>query len=249
MRPRRCPRRSSPSGPTCSSAAGCRRARRCWSTAARAASAPRPSRWRGPAAPACCHRGLAREVRGLRAPGRRARHPLPRGGLRGRGHGAHGGRAAWTSCSTWWAATTSPRNLDVPGPRGPAGADRVPAAAQGRARPAADHAEAADHHRLHPAAAQLEEKGAIARALREHVWPLLEHGRVRPVIHATLPAGQAAEAHRLMESDAHIGKIVLVVGECRNPTATVNNAPRSAGLWPASATVTTPFQSPTPFYP
>jgi putative PIG3 family NAD(P)H quinone oxidoreductase len=54
------------------------------------------------------------------------------------------------------------------------------------------------------------EKGAIARALRERVWPLLEAGTVRPLIHATFPLGAAAEAHRLMESSAHIGKIVLL---------------------------------------
>lgn len=52
-------------------------------------------------------------------------------------------------------------------------------------------------------------KGAIARALREHVWPLLEAGRVRPVIHSRFAAAQAVEAHRLMESNQHIGKIVL----------------------------------------
>ena len=58
----------------------------------------------------------------------------------------------------------------------------------------------------------VEQKGAIARALRERVWPLLESGQVRPVIHATFPLGEAAAAHRLMESGAHIGKIVLVTG-------------------------------------
>jgi putative PIG3 family NAD(P)H quinone oxidoreductase len=57
----------------------------------------------------------------------------------------------------------------------------------------------------------VEEKGALARALREHVWPLIEDGRVRPVIHATFPLEQAADAHRLMESSAHIGKLVLTV--------------------------------------
>lgn len=56
----------------------------------------------------------------------------------------------------------------------------------------------------------VEEKGAIARALREHVWPLIEQGRVRPVIHATFPLDRAGDAHRLMESGEHIGKIVLV---------------------------------------
>ena len=52
-------------------------------------------------------------------------------------------------------------------------------------------------------------KGAIARALREHVWPLFASGAVQPVIHATFAAADAAKAHALMESNRHIGKIVL----------------------------------------
>ena len=55
------------------------------------------------------------------------------------------------------------------------------------------------------------DKGAIARALRVRVWPLVESGAVKPVVHATFPLRQAAEAHRLMESSAHIGKIVLTI--------------------------------------
>lgn len=54
-------------------------------------------------------------------------------------------------------------------------------------------------------------KAAIARALEEKVWPLLEAGRVKPVIHRTFPLAAAAEAHALMESSAHVGKIVLTV--------------------------------------
>ena len=54
------------------------------------------------------------------------------------------------------------------------------------------------------------EKGAIAAALRRHVWPLLESGAVLPVIHATFPLRDAAAAHRMLESGAHIGKLVLV---------------------------------------
>ncbi|WP_458097300.1 NAD(P)H-quinone oxidoreductase [Roseomonas sp. WA12] len=53
------------------------------------------------------------------------------------------------------------------------------------------------------------EKGAIARALEEKVWPALSAGRCGPHIHATFPFEKAAEAHALMESSAHIGKIVL----------------------------------------
>lgn len=55
------------------------------------------------------------------------------------------------------------------------------------------------------------EKAAIARELEEKVWPLLTEGRCKPVIHARFPLAQAAEAHRLMESNAHIGKIVLTI--------------------------------------
>ena len=55
------------------------------------------------------------------------------------------------------------------------------------------------------------EKGVIARELFEHVWPLLERGTVKPVIHAMLPLAHAAEAHRIMEESSHIGKLVLVV--------------------------------------
>ncbi|HEX9790405.1 MAG TPA: NAD(P)H-quinone oxidoreductase [Kiloniellales bacterium] len=55
----------------------------------------------------------------------------------------------------------------------------------------------------------VEFKAAIARALEKNVWPLVEKGAVKPVLFKTLPLAQAAEAHRLMESSAHIGKIVL----------------------------------------
>jgi putative PIG3 family NAD(P)H quinone oxidoreductase len=55
-------------------------------------------------------------------------------------------------------------------------------------------------------------KAAIALALREKVWPLLDSGAVRPVVHATFPLEQARQAHELMESSEHLGKIVLVTG-------------------------------------
>jgi putative PIG3 family NAD(P)H quinone oxidoreductase len=57
------------------------------------------------------------------------------------------------------------------------------------------------------------EKAAIAAALRTEVWPLIERGALRPVVHATLPLALAADAHRLMESSTHIGKIVLTVAD------------------------------------
>ena len=52
-------------------------------------------------------------------------------------------------------------------------------------------------------------KGVLARALRERVWPLIEAGRIKPVIHQVFPASEAAAAHALMESSTHVGKIVL----------------------------------------
>ncbi|HEY1589076.1 MAG TPA: NAD(P)H-quinone oxidoreductase [Rhodanobacter sp.] len=52
-------------------------------------------------------------------------------------------------------------------------------------------------------------KAALARRLHEKVWPLLEAGKLRPVIHRVFPAAEAASAHALMESSAHIGKLVL----------------------------------------
>ena len=55
------------------------------------------------------------------------------------------------------------------------------------------------------------EKGAIARAVREHVWPLVESGAVKPIVFKTFPLRDAASAHRLMESGDHIGKIVLII--------------------------------------
>jgi putative PIG3 family NAD(P)H quinone oxidoreductase len=57
----------------------------------------------------------------------------------------------------------------------------------------------------------VEFKGAVARSLREHVWPLIEAGKIKPVLFKTFPLAQAAEAHRLMESSQHIGKLVLTV--------------------------------------
>ena len=60
------------------------------------------------------------------------------------------------------------------------------------------------------------EKGAIARAVHKEVWPLIESGQVTPVIHATFPLAQAAEAHRLMESGSHMGKIILQVHRFRS---------------------------------
>lgn len=57
----------------------------------------------------------------------------------------------------------------------------------------------------------VEFKAQVAHALRERVWPLLESGKIAPVIHASFPLERAADAHAMMESGAHIGKLLLRV--------------------------------------
>jgi NADPH2:quinone reductase len=62
---------------------------------------------------------------------------------------------------------------------------------------------------LRPRSAEF--KAYLARNLREKIWPLIESGRIKPQVYKTFPLEQAAEAHRLMETSQHIGKIVLTV--------------------------------------
>ncbi|MCL6297239.1 NAD(P)H-quinone oxidoreductase [Streptomyces kronopolitis] len=57
----------------------------------------------------------------------------------------------------------------------------------------------------------LNEKAAIVAAVREHVWPLIANGQVRPIVDRTLPMAEAAEAHRVVDTSAHVGKVVLTV--------------------------------------
>lgn len=62
-------------------------------------------------------------------------------------------------------------------------------------------------------ARSVEFKAQIAQELKAHVWPLLEEGRIKPVVFRVFPAAQAAEAHALMERSEHVGKIVLDWGQ------------------------------------
>jgi NADPH:quinone reductase-like Zn-dependent oxidoreductase len=55
------------------------------------------------------------------------------------------------------------------------------------------------------------DKAAIAAALRAHIWPRIEAGEIRPVMHAEFALTEAAKAHELMETGNHVGKIVLNV--------------------------------------
>jgi len=56
-----------------------------------------------------------------------------------------------------------------------------------------------------------ERKFALAIALRENVWPMLESGKLKTVVHQVFPLAEAAAAHALMESSQHVGKIMLAV--------------------------------------
>ena len=60
--------------------------------------------------------------------------------------------------------------------------------------------------RARPAA----EKAAIVRQVRELVWPLLADGTIQPVVHARFPLAQATRAHEVLESSAHVGKLLLI---------------------------------------
>ena len=57
----------------------------------------------------------------------------------------------------------------------------------------------------------VDEKAQIVASVREHVWPLIENELVRPIVHTKIPMPQAAEAHRLVESSEHLGKVLLTV--------------------------------------
>jgi NADPH:quinone reductase-like Zn-dependent oxidoreductase len=56
------------------------------------------------------------------------------------------------------------------------------------------------------------EKASIVASVIENVWPMVASGAVRPVIHTALPLERVAEAHQLVESSRHVGKVVLTVG-------------------------------------
>jgi len=62
-------------------------------------------------------------------------------------------------------------------------------------------------------ARSVQQKAEVAAALREKIWPLLDKGLVKPLIHATFPLEQARQAHEMMESSSHLGKILLVTGK------------------------------------
>ena len=113
--------------------------------------------------------------------------------------------------STWSEATTSSATTRPPPSK--AASCRSPSRAR-RRRPsisAASCSSACTHTGSTLRARSVADKGAIARAVEQHVLPLIAAGRVKPVIDSTFPLAQAAAAHARMETSAHIGKIVLTV--------------------------------------
>jgi NADPH:quinone reductase-like Zn-dependent oxidoreductase len=58
----------------------------------------------------------------------------------------------------------------------------------------------------------LVEKAAICQAVIDALWPLVAAGKVRPVVHTTLPMSEVAEAHRLVADGEHVGKVLLTPG-------------------------------------
>ncbi|MGB6699561.1 MAG: zinc-binding dehydrogenase, partial [Methylocella sp.] len=62
-------------------------------------------------------------------------------------------------------------------------------------------------------ARSVQQKAEVAAALREKIWPLLNEGLAKPLIHATFPLERARQAHEMMESSSHLGKILLVTGK------------------------------------
>jgi putative PIG3 family NAD(P)H quinone oxidoreductase len=106
-------------------------------------------------------------------------------------------------------AAYTPRNLEVLGMRG-----RLVQIAVQQGVEATVNLVRVMHKRLTVTGSTLRprpvaEKGAIAAELREHVWPLLESGKVKVLVDRVFPLAQAADAHRYLESGAHIGKLIL----------------------------------------
>ena len=103
------------------------------------------------------------------------------------------------------------RNVDLLALEGRLLQIAVHARREGRNQSRAPAAAAPHHYRIDVAFPNGGREGAIAGAIEKAVWPLVEAGKIRPIVFATFPLRQAAEAHRLMESGSHIGKIVLTV--------------------------------------
>ena len=165
--------------------------------------AARPRRRRGhrhdgdPAGPRASARGsrsrrVGGEARGLPRARRGDPRQLPRAGLRRGGARGHRRARAPTSSSTTWARKYLARNVDALAANGRLVIIGLQGGTQGRARPRGAAAKRAAVIATSLRARPLREKAAIVAAVREHVWPLVASGRVRPVVHSRHPLADAA---------------------------------------------------------
>ena len=192
-------------------AAGWRDAR-CF-TAAPAASAPRRSSWRRPrGARVFATAGSDEKCRACESLGADAGDQLPARGFRRAIRDLTDGRGVDLVLDIVGGSYVGAEPLGA-GDGRPPRADRT----DGRRRDRDDRfaprpRPTADDDRFDAAAAQRRgERARSRRRSRREVWPLLENGVVEPVIHATFPLRDAAEAHRMMETSDHVGKLVLTL--------------------------------------
>ena len=194
---RACPRPSSPSGRTCSTSPACKAGETLLVqggssgigvTAIQLAKALGCHGHR--------HRRQRRQVRGLHRARRRPRHQLPHAGLRRRGASASPTSAASTSCSTWWPATTSRARSSAWPTTAASRSSRCRAAPRARSMSAPCCASACPSPARRCGRAAWPTRACWRAALRERVWPLIEAGRIKPVIHQRVPGGPGGRGPR-----------------------------------------------------
>ena len=225
--PPRCPRSPAPCGRTSSCWRGCGRARPCWCTAAARASGRWPSssaaRWAPgwpsrPGRPSKLER--CRELGAEVLVNYRDQDFVEAVRAATDGHGAD---VVLDNMGAKYLA----RNLDVLATSGRLSVIGM----QGGTRAELDlgllmrkrGAVFSTSLRARPA----DEKAAIVASTREHVWPLLESGDVRPVVDRVLPMADAAEAHRVVEQSSHVGKRALLTRPPTHPRSAPPGRPRS----------------------
>ena len=119
------------------------------------------------------------------------------------------GKAAWMWCWITSAATTL-RATSACWQRAAARQPRLYAAGHGGDRFTADHAQRLKPDLFHAATESAAEKARLAQCVRAHLLPLLAAGRIMPQVHQRLPLTAAAQAHRILEANANIGKVLLL---------------------------------------
>ena len=155
--------------------------------------------------------GSADKARACERLRRRPRHRLPHRGFRRGDPPGNRRHAERTSFWTWWARSYLARNLEAAAVEGRLVVDLPLGGARAEINLGTIMAKRLTLTGSRLRSRTVAQKAVVADAVRRNVWPLLAAGRVRPIIYATFPLAEASEAHRLMESSQHIGKIVLTV--------------------------------------